>query len=130
MNSVEDGVPYTTLNYGTGGKANYQFKVNSKGEVERKDPRTSDTTAYDYSQQTGVLHDEVMHGGSDVAVFAKGPMAHLFHGVHEQTYVAYVIAYSAKMGKYSNRPLHDNKASSTSTSLSLFILLIVICIRL
>lgn len=31
-------------------------------------------------------------------------MSHLFHGVHEQNYVAHVMAYAAKMGMYKNRP--------------------------
>ena len=130
MNSRVDGVPYTALTYGTGGATNYQYQVNDKGEVKRKDPSASDTRAFDYSQQTGILNDEVMHGGADVAVFAKGPMAHLFHGVHEQSYVAYVMAYSARIGRYSSRPVLDNKASSTTASLSVFAILILVCVRL
>ena len=40
------------------------------------------------------------HGGDDVAIYAQGPMSHLFHKTHEQTYVAYVIANSACIGDY------------------------------
>ena len=40
------------------------------------------------------------HGGEDVAVYAGGPFAHLFHTTHEQTHVAYVMAYSACIGPY------------------------------
>ena len=40
------------------------------------------------------------HGGDDVAIYAQGPMSHLFHKTHEQTYVAYVIANSACIGEY------------------------------
>ncbi len=29
-----------------------------------------------------------------------GPYAHLFHGVHEQTHIAHVMAYSACIGPY------------------------------
>ena len=42
------------------------------------------------------------HGGDDVAIYARGPMAHLFHKVHEQTHIAYVMAYSACIGPYKN----------------------------
>lgn len=35
-------------------------------------------------------------------VFFVGPYAHLFHNVHEQNYVAHVIAYAAGIGEYSN----------------------------
>jgi alkaline phosphatase len=31
------------------------------------------------------------HGGEDVALFAGGPGAQLFHGVQEQSYVFYVM---------------------------------------
>ena len=40
------------------------------------------------------------HGGDDVAIYAQGPMSHLFHKTHEQTYVAYVIANSACIGEF------------------------------
>ena len=40
------------------------------------------------------------HGGEDVAVYAGGPFAHLFHTTHEQTHVAYVMAYGACIGPY------------------------------
>lgn len=39
------------------------------------------------------------HGGEDVAVFAKGPLAHLLHGVHEQNYIPHVMAYAACIGQ-------------------------------
>lgn len=32
-----------------------------------------------------------VHSGEDVPVFAVGPYAHLFSGVHEQTYISEVI---------------------------------------
>lgn len=34
-----------------------------------------------------------------MAVFAKGPMAHLLHGVHEQNYIPHVMAYAACIGE-------------------------------
>ncbi|KAJ3654346.1 hypothetical protein Zmor_013539 [Zophobas morio] len=99
--SVLDKIPYTSLLYGTGGPNNYQYS-SINGTVSRADPSINDTRDYQYSQQAVVLTDEVTHGGSDVLVYAKGPMAHLFHTVHEQTYVAYVISYAAKMGQFKN----------------------------
>ena len=41
------------------------------------------------------------HGGEDVAIFARGPMAHLFHGVHEQNYIPHVMAFASCVGDYS-----------------------------
>ena len=45
--------------------------------------------------------DYETHGGEDVAIFARGPMAHLCHGVHEQNYIAHVMAYASWVGDYS-----------------------------
>lgn len=33
-----------------------------------------------------------------MAVLARGPMAHLFQGVHEQNYIAHAMAYAACVG--------------------------------
>lgn len=130
MNSKIDGVPYTTLTYATGGPRNYQYETTPGGNIQRKDPTNSNTTSYTYNQQAGIVNDEATHGGVDVPVFATGtcllfsltskanvqkhksvkkfisspgPMSHLFHGLHEQSYVAHVVAYAAKMGRYKNR---------------------------
>lgn len=52
-------------------------------------------------QQAAVPLDAETHGGEDVAIYAKGPMAHLFHGVKEQNYVAHVMAYAACLEPYT-----------------------------
>ncbi|XP_022195300.2 alkaline phosphatase isoform X1 [Nilaparvata lugens] len=101
QNSKMDGVPFTTLTYGTGGPNNYQFSREEEVGL-RRDPSKNDTTDYGYSQQSTILTEEVQHGGSDVVVYSQGPMSHLFHNVHEQSYIAHVIAYSAKIGPYRN----------------------------
>lgn len=51
-----------------------------------------------YQAQSAVPLRHETHGGEDVAVFAKGPMAHLLHGVHEQNYIPHVMAYAACIG--------------------------------
>ena len=38
------------------------------------------------------------HGGEDVAVYAVGPMSHLFTGVNEQHYLAHAMAYASCVG--------------------------------
>lgn len=100
QNSKIDKVPYTTLTYATGGSAGFQVEVDPSGKAVRRDPSKDNTVAYDYVQQVSILTDENTHGGGDVPVLAMGPMAHLFHRVHEQSYVAHVISYAARIGRF------------------------------
>ncbi|EMP27515.1 Intestinal-type alkaline phosphatase 1 [Chelonia mydas] len=58
----------------------------------------------DYRQQAAVPLDTETHAGEDVAIMAKGPMAHLFHGVQEQNYVAHVLAYAGGLEPYHTGP--------------------------
>ena len=37
-----------------------------------------------------------------MGIYARGPMSHLFHGVHEQNYIAHVMAYASCVGDYSS----------------------------
>ncbi|KOC68544.1 Alkaline phosphatase, tissue-nonspecific isozyme [Habropoda laboriosa] len=91
-----DGIPYTTLTYSTGGPNNQAYTMKDNSTV-RIDPSKENTTSFTYSQQATIVSDEAYHGGGDVAVYAIGPFTHLFHSVHEQSYVARVVAYAAKM---------------------------------
>lgn len=38
------------------------------------------------------------HGGEDVPIYARGPMSHLFHATHEQSYIAHAMAYASCVG--------------------------------
>lgn len=120
-----ENTPYTTLLYGTGGANNYQYKV-INGTVSRLSPSLNDTTSFGYSQQAAVLTDEVTHGGSDVVVYAQGPMAHLFHSVHEQTYVAYVISFAAKIGYYKE----SSKSEANSMGSIFYASIVVLLLRI
>ncbi|XP_063234131.1 alkaline phosphatase-like [Bacillus rossius redtenbacheri] len=99
--SLDDGVPFTTLTYATGESHAYNYSVGPNGTVVRPDPSTVDTTSFHYHQQAAITSDEAHHTGVDVAVYATGPMAHLFHSLHEQNYVAHVMAYAARLGPYA-----------------------------
>jgi hypothetical protein len=52
------------------------------------------------------------HSGEDVGIFARGPMAHLFHGVHEQNYIARVMKYASCVGQGDPGP-HCTTVEST-----------------
>jgi len=49
----------------------------------------------DVEQHSAVRTDKTPISAEDVPVFAKGPMAHLFTGVHEQSYVGNALAFAA-----------------------------------
>lgn len=101
QNSKVDNVPYTTLNYATGGPGGLQYAVDpATGAVTRRDPSLQDTEDFAYVQQAGIVTDENTHSGVDVSVHAMGPFAHLFHRTHEQSYVAHVISYAARIGRF------------------------------
>ncbi|NXN46256.1 PPBI phosphatase, partial [Rhinoptilus africanus] len=76
---------------------------------------------YDYRQQAAVPLSSETHGGEDVAILAKGPMAHLFHGVQEQTYVAHVMAYAACIEPYASCRQRNPAPGTRATPLALLL---------
>jgi alkaline phosphatase len=85
----DDGKPYTTLGYMNGPGA-------LKDEL-RADLTNVDTQDPDFLQQALVPMSSETHAGDDVAIFATGPSAYLFHGVVEQNFIYHVMDYAAKV---------------------------------
>ena len=92
-----DGKPYTTLSYANGrgfqqlkpgGDTSYREPI----RAGRADLTDVDTTAEGFHQEALVPLIMESHSGEDVAIYAGGPMAHLFHGVREQHYIFHVMA--------------------------------------
>ncbi|XP_042336192.1 alkaline phosphatase, tissue-nonspecific isozyme [Sceloporus undulatus] len=92
MQSDMDKKPFTSILYGNG--PGYRVVAG-----ERENVSTVNFTDANYQAQSAVPLRMETHGGEDVAVFAKGPMAHLLHGVHEQNYIPHVMAYAACIGE-------------------------------
>ncbi|KAH3730979.1 alkaline phosphatase-like [Dreissena polymorpha] len=90
-----DKRPYTTLLYGNG--PGYSLVQN-----QRPDITNVDTIDKHYHQQSAVSLGSESHGGDDVGIFARGPMAHLFTGVLEENEIAHVMAYASCVGDYTN----------------------------
>ncbi|KAH3859395.1 hypothetical protein DPMN_102115 [Dreissena polymorpha] len=99
-----DQKPYTILQYGNG--PGY--------EAPRKNLTGVDTHANNYTFPSAVPVEWETHGGEDVAIYAQGPMAHLFYGVQEQNYIAHVMAYSACIGPYTTSCDHGQPIECTS----------------
>lgn len=69
--SETDYVKYTTLTYSVG-YAKHPVYTRSGTLVIRQDPTIFSTSSHDYTQQVGIPEETGLHGGSDVAVYAKG----------------------------------------------------------
>ncbi|OXB82420.1 UNVERIFIED_CONTAM: hypothetical protein H355_000678, partial [Colinus virginianus] len=94
---AKDKRAYTSILYGNGPG----YSLRDGGRPAASLPAVEDK---DYRQQAAVPLDLETHSGEDVVVLAQGPMAHLFHGVQEQHYVAHAIAYAACLKPYDARP--------------------------
>lgn len=76
------GQPYTTLGYQNG--------PGYRGGV-RPDLTSIDTTDLNFLQEAAVPLASETHAGEDVAVFARGPKAHLVRGSMEQNWIYHVM---------------------------------------
>ncbi|KAM5155761.1 intestinal-type alkaline phosphatase-like [Callospermophilus lateralis] len=90
---AQDGKSYTSILYGNGPG----YVLNSGN---RPDVTEVESGAPTYKQQAAVPVSSETHGGEDVAVLARGPQAHLVHGVQEQNYIAHVMAFAACLEPY------------------------------
>ncbi|CAK8698159.1 unnamed protein product [Clavelina lepadiformis] len=94
-----DKKPFTTLTYANG--IGYQgpgtIHINNEPH-SRRNLSDVNTERENYLQQSAIPLPSETHGGDDVAILARGPMSHLFHGVHQQNYIPYVMRYVACMG--------------------------------
>ncbi|MDH3588916.1 MAG: alkaline phosphatase, partial [Gammaproteobacteria bacterium] len=102
------GKPYTTLVYGNGpghlaasdtqpeGPKTYPHFAQSRQETSRgrADLSDIDTEHPNYMQESAIPTTSETHSGTDVAIYADGPAAWLFQGVHEQNYIFHVMAYA------------------------------------
>ncbi|XP_029816593.1 intestinal-type alkaline phosphatase [Manacus vitellinus] len=107
-----DGKNYTSILYGNG--PGYPGP-------DRPDMDHDTAMQFEYLQQAAVPLDSETHGGEDVAILAKGPMAHLFHGVQEQTYVAHVMAYAACLEPYTDCHQRNSAPGTHATTLALLL---------
>lgn len=85
-----DGKPFTTLAYGNGPGSPFA-QPSEDGRVTRPAPTDEEVADLDYKQQAAIPAPSETHGGQDVAVYARGPQAHLIGGVVEQNYLYYVM---------------------------------------
>jgi len=130
-----DGKNYTILNYGNG-PGFMEFNSTGAGNytmIERSVLAKDEVADLKYKQGSAAPLSSETHGGDDVGIWAAGPMAHLFHGVHEQSYIGHVMSYAACIGpqKTRSRCLNNfsgNPAEKVSTTF--VITFISLCVSL
>ncbi|XP_028968256.1 alkaline phosphatase [Galendromus occidentalis] len=79
---ASNSLPYSILSYAAGPGASAEEETDSRHRSL-------------YTHKAMVYLRSGVHGGEDVAVYAKGPWAHLFTGSHENTYIPIALAYAA-----------------------------------
>lgn len=87
-----DGKPYTVVGFLNGSGSVLREDVNWVGA--RPDLTQEDATDMDYVQQALIPMSSETHSGEDVAVYAKGPWAHLFDGTIEQNVIFHVMNHA------------------------------------
>nr|XP_045611120.1 alkaline phosphatase, tissue-nonspecific isozyme-like isoform X2 [Procambarus clarkii] len=115
----DDGLPYTTLMYANG--PGYNYSVDGS-HVEHPLLSNQSVSTWNYKQLAAIPLDSETHGGDDVAIYALGPMAHLFHTLHEQNYIAHAMAYAACIGDNTKHCTDGANSMIPSASLSVFLL--------
>ncbi|XP_033885251.2 intestinal-type alkaline phosphatase-like isoform X1 [Acipenser ruthenus] len=116
---AEDNMPFTSILY-----------ANGPGHALENGTRPNITSVdymdVEYRQQAAVPLSSESHGGEDVAVFARGPMAHLFQGVKEQNYIAHVMAYAGCIEPYTECPKEPNSGAQTRSHAGLLAALLAL----
>ena len=124
------GRPYTTLGYANGpgypGATDQQpagpkrfphHPTKMSGtSAERPDLRDVDTQSPTYLQESAIPLESETHGGEDVAIYAGGPGAELFHGVQEQSYVYHAIVAALGWPASGEAARSEPKASGDQKS--------------
>lgn len=112
MLSDVDQKPFTSILYGNG--PGYKVINGARENVSAVDYKGNN-----YQAQAAVPLNAETHGGEDVAVFAKGPLAHLLHGVHEQNYIPHVMAYAACIGQNREHCMSPSRSAGLRPAFSI-----------
>jgi len=90
--TASDGKPYTVVGFLNGAGSVMREDMNWAGV--RPDVDQEGATDLDYVQQALIPMSSETHSGEDVAVYAKGPWAHLFDSTIEQNVIFHVMNHA------------------------------------
>ncbi len=92
IRTAADGRPYTVIGYLNGAGSVLREDMNYAGV--RPEVTQEEATDLDYIQQALIPMSSETHSGEDVAVYAKGPWAHLFDSTIEQNVIFHVMYHA------------------------------------
>lgn len=93
-NLAKDGKPYTVIGYLNGAGSVLTEQADGSFSGARPDLTEAEATDADYLQQALIPMSSETHSGEDVAVYARGPWAHLFGGTIEQNVIFHVMNHA------------------------------------
>ncbi|PRD37068.1 UNVERIFIED_CONTAM: Alpi [Trichonephila clavipes] len=93
-NLAADGKPYTVIGYLNGAGSVLVEQADKTYAGSRPDLTEEQATDIDYLQQALIPMSSETHSGEDVAVYARGPWAHLFGGTIEQNVIFHVMRHA------------------------------------
>lgn len=92
-----DGKPYAIVTYANGSGSILKESTNYMGT--RGMLTQEQVTDKDYVQEALIPRSSESHSGTDVAIYAQGPWAHLFDGTVEQNYIFHVMNHAVNNGE-------------------------------
>ncbi|MBT8476092.1 MAG: alkaline phosphatase [Alphaproteobacteria bacterium] len=92
---ASDGKPFTVAGYLNGAGSVLIEQPDGSYFGTRPNLTEEEATDIDYPQQALVPKSSETHSGEDVAVYAKGPWAHLLDGTIEQNVIFHVMHHAA-----------------------------------
>jgi len=126
----DDGKPYMILAYAQGKGFYHNLQGDGKHNVSRMNPDNLNFTDFQYNYPSSAPLDSETHSGADVGIFAKGPWAHLFHGVRNENYISYVMAYASCVGPFKDREDCDVTSAAPGLShMTFYILVSALCLK-
>ncbi len=109
-----DGLPYTTLGYTNGrgfrdlgSETNADETYGLPIEAGRKDLTFVDTETSGFHQEALIPLGSETHAGEDIAIYGKGPGAHLVGGTNEQNIIFHVMNSAANLDEKAVEALED-----------------------
>ncbi|WP_343563440.1 alkaline phosphatase [Kiloniella sp. b19] len=91
LNLANDGKPYSVATFANG----IGSILSEGGQGSRPVVTQDEAVDPDYVQQALIPLDYETHSGEDVAVYARGPWAHLLNGTVEQNFIFHVMMQAA-----------------------------------